>query len=391
MDNYENPKPGKTYISPSLPAFGQKNYRVRIASKIIESPDSYAFAKIKDEIVLRHKEGAQTYIKAKFIEDDRRIFLINIQGYSVATEKPHNASFSFVGDEIRKLLEFIANIQSVAFINNNSVNITDEELRRIALSSHQARRLVIDNEDIFAEVIKSSITKQDVVAVGYRKRQLEIFRRLIEEDEYFDSLKSKKNCTAESLWQQFFEKNPWIFGYGLNYIYLSTLDDKKLEQTVQGHSINQHGKRTDALLKSRGMISSLCFVEIKTHKTSLIAPKPYRTGCWAPSNELNNAVAQVQGTVASATDSIRVKLAIKDQKGFPTGEEAFNYSPKAYLVVGSLSEFVGAHGVNEEQYRSFELFRGNMISPEIITFDELYERAKYIVHENAINNQKGPE
>ncbi len=103
MDNYENPKPGKTYISPSLPAFGQKNYRVRIASKVIESPDSYAFAKIKDEIVLKHKEGAKTHIKAKFSEDDRGIFLLNIQGYTVATEKPHNASFSFVGDEIGKL------------------------------------------------------------------------------------------------------------------------------------------------------------------------------------------------------------------------------------------------------------------------------------------------
>jgi len=382
MDNYENPKPGKTYISPSLPAFGQKDYRVRIASKVIESPDSYAFAKIKDEIVLRHKEGAKTHIKAKFIEDDRGIFVLNIQGYTIATGKPHNASFSFVGEEIGKLLEFIANIQSVAFKGGGSLYITDEELRRIALSSNQARHLVVDNEEIFAEVIKSSITKQDVVAVGYRKRQLEVFRNLIEDDEYFELLQSKKNCTAENLWQQFFEKNPWIFGYGLNYIYLSALDDKKLEQTVQGHRIEQHGKRADALLKSRGVLSSLCFVEIKTHRTPLVAPKPYRAGCWAPSNELNGAVSQVQVTVATATDSIRGKLAVTDPDGFPTGEEAFNYSPKAYLVVGNLSEFVGTHGVNEEQHRSFELYRGNMVSPEIITFDELYERAKYIVHEN---------
>ena len=36
-------------------------------------------------------------------------------------------------------------------------------------------------------------------------------------------------------------------------------------------------------------------------------------------------------------------------------------------------------GNNEEKYSSFELFRRNIQNPEIITFDELYERATYIV------------
>ncbi|MBZ9566364.1 hypothetical protein [Modicisalibacter tunisiensis] len=94
MDDYQNPKAGKTYISPRLRAFGDSNRTVRIASKVIDSPDSYAFAKIKDEIVLRHKEDAKSYITAKFVEDTRGIFVLNIQGYTVATDKPHNASFS---------------------------------------------------------------------------------------------------------------------------------------------------------------------------------------------------------------------------------------------------------------------------------------------------------
>lgn len=100
MDDYQNPKEGKTYISPSLNAFGDSEKKIRIASKVIGSPDSYAFAKIKDEVILRHKEDAKSYITAKFLEDDRGIFVLSIQGYTVATEKPHNASFSFVGEEI---------------------------------------------------------------------------------------------------------------------------------------------------------------------------------------------------------------------------------------------------------------------------------------------------
>ncbi len=382
MDDYQNPKPGKTYISPSLSAFGQKDRKVRIASKVIESPSTYAFATVKDEIVIRKKEGAKSYITAKFFEDDRGIFVLSIQGYTVASDKPHNATFSFVGDEISTLLEFVANIRSMAFNGSGAVNITDEDLRRLVLSKRQAQHLVEDNERLFAEVVSSSITKKDVVAVAYRKKQLDAFRLLLEDTSYFNRAKEQKHCSDEALWQRFFEKNPWIFGYGLNYVYLDALDDKKLEQIVQGHSVGGHGKRVDALMKSRGVISSLCFVEIKSHKTTLLRAKSYRSGCWAPSAELIGGVSQVQGTVAAAMNTIRGKLALTDSGGDPTGEEAFNYLPKAYLVVGSLGSFVSDHGVNQEQFRSFELFRRNTFSPEIITFDELYERAKFIVHQN---------
>ena len=83
-----------------------------------------------------------------------------------------------------------------------------------------------------------------------------------------------------------------------------------------------------------------------------------------------------------ATESIRSKPSVTDDVGNPTGEEAFNYIPKSFMVIGSLQEFVSDKGVNQERYRSFELFRRNTSSPEIITFDELYERARFIVEQH---------
>ena len=381
MDNHQDPKSGKTYISPRLEAFGNPERKVRIATKLIEQPSTYAFATVKDELVLRHKEDAKTCITAKFFEDNRRVFVLSIQGYTVATGKPHNASFTFVGDEIGKLVEFLNHIQAMPLKSGGPLKITDEDLSRVVLSSIQARTIFQDNQELFAEVVRSEITKEDVVAVGYRKRQLQAFERLLEDPEYFENVKTQKQCSNEAVWQQYFERNPWIFGYGLSYIQLSALDDKKLEQVVHGHTVSEHGKRVDALLRTRGVISSLCFVEVKTHKTALLQGQPYRQGCWAPSSELSGGVSQVQGTVALATESIRTKLSLNDGVGNPTGEEAFNYSPKSFLVVGSLQEFVGEHGVNRERYRSFELFRRNTVNPEIITFDELFERAKFIVHQ----------
>jgi len=49
------------------------------------------------------------------------------------------------------------------------------------------------------------------------------------------------------------------------------------------------------------------------------------------------------------------------------------------LLIGSLEEFKGEHGINEDKFSSFELFRRGMHNPEILTFDELFERAKHII------------
>ena len=387
MDEYKNPQAGKTYISPKLDAFRDSTKKVRIASKLIESPDAYTFMKVKDEVVLRHKENAKSYITAKFIEDSRDVFVLNIQKYTVGADNPHSLSFSFVNEEIGKLLEFIHNIQSVNLDRSSPMNIKDEELKKIILSDSQAKKIIQENHELLTEVLRSEVTKEDIISVGFRKKQLEWYEKLLNDSKWFEEIKDRKKTTNEGLWQYYFEKNPWIFGYGLGYIFIEGLDDKKLEQVVQGHNVNSHGKRVDALMKTKGIISNLCFVEIKTHTTQLLDSKPYRTGCWAPSKELAGAIAQVQGTVASAVDSLTNKVSLNDKLGNPKGEDIYSYQPKAYLVIGNMGEFLTENGINKDKLRSFELFRKNISSPEIITFDELYERARFIVLHN--QNQQG--
>ncbi|MFA4940010.1 Shedu anti-phage system protein SduA domain-containing protein [Brevundimonas sp.] len=48
---------------------------------------------------------------------------------------------------------------------------------------------------------------------------------------------------------------------------------------------------------------------------------------------------------------------------------------RSYLVVGNTSELKG----NDDKIACFELYRRNIRSPEILTFDELLYRARYIV------------
>jgi hypothetical protein len=159
---------------------------------------------------------------------------------------------------------------------DGSFRITDEQLQRLVLTPDQVLTLLPKNKKAIAAVVRHSLTEEDVVAVAYRKRQLEVFRKLLEDSAFFDRMAIKRQCTAEALWQKFFEHNPWIFGYGLQYIYVSGWNSEKLEQVVSGSMIFKPGKRADALMRSRGVLSNLCFVEIK-RRPSRAAARSVRT------------------------------------------------------------------------------------------------------------------
>lgn len=381
-DSYKNPKEGKTYISPPLKNSSRDVRSIRLITRGIDQTESYTFAKVKNEIVLRETPGGKNIIRATVFEDPRNISVLSIQEFTPSTGSPHKASFAFIGEEIPKLFKFIKDALTIQFGSKRYQRLSDDDIQHIEITDTQASQMFLNNQEIFQSVIRNGITTEDVITVGYRKKQLGIFEKLLAEPLYFDEVKKQKSYSSEQLWQKFFEKNQWIFGYGLGYIFLTGLDDKKLEQVVQGYDISTHGKRVDALMKTRGLISNLCFVEIKTHVTKLLDDSAYRVGCYSPSKELAGAVAQVQGTVAAAVENLSSKINITDNSGNPTGEEIYNYQPKSFLVIGSLCEFDTSNGVNIEKLRSFELFRKNIVCPEIITFDELFERAKYITKNN---------
>lgn len=378
--NYHlNKVPGKTYMSRRIIVHDDK--KLRHASKVLDLDEGFVYAKEKEEIVIRQTEGGRKEIIAKFFEDPRGISVVTIQSFNPSKGFPQKTHFSFVGSEINKVVEFFHNVFNYQFDDGGIVNITDTELRKIILSQSQAKSLVKDNQDLFVEAFRTEVTSEDVVALGYRKKQLDLFSRLLEDPEYFSYVVQLKKCKGkEDLWQKYFDKNKWVFGYGLNYVFVTGFENRKLEQIVQGSDLINKGKRADALMMTKGVISSLCFVEIKTHDTALLESTSYRPGCWSPSRELVGAVAQIHGTVASSSRNLYDQIRTVSADGNPTGEEVFNYKPKAFVVIGNLQEFVTENGVNKEKLRSFELYRSSLKDVEIITFDELFERSRFIVH-----------
>ena len=378
-DFHFNKHTGKTVHSKRL-TDGASGRHFRIASKVMDVNGGHAFALEKDEVVLRSTAAGRYEIVAKFFEDDRGVFTLTIQKFNKKSGPSEKWHFSFIQNEIDELISFLLNVKRINFPDSGKLNVSDEQLNGLLLDPSQALRLLADNAELFEKLAQSGNLKKDLIAIGYRREQLKLFDRFLTDREFFEKIKADKLLTDESLWQKYFEKNKWIFGYGLSFIFLTSLDDKKLEQAVSGASIGGVGKRADALMKTQALVSSLCYVEIKHHKTDLLDIRgPYRSGAWSPSSELTGAVAQAQATVAEAVKTYQDSLRPIDDEGNPTGEVLFNFKPRSVVIIGCMNEFFNANGLNEQKIRSFELFRGNTQSPEIVTFDELYHRAKFIV------------
>ena len=265
-----------------------------------------------------------------------------------------------------------------ALDKENYQEILKKEINLIYNKLHEIEDKNQLNEEFIKVIVQNNITLSDLEEIANRRQQLDFFKSLLEDNDFFEEQKKNIGRGDEAVWQHFFEMNQWVLGAGLTQIFLASLDDKKLEQVVSGFNINSSGKRVDALMKTKGYIETLCFIELKTHRTELLHTKEYRGECWQPSNELSGAVSQIQKTVYKAYKQLTDKIESNDSLGNMTGEVLFNYSPKAFLVVGSLKEFEIEQRVNMVKLSSFELYRKNIHSPEIITFDELYERAKFL-------------
>lgn len=246
------------------------------------------------------------------------------------------------------------------------LDLTDAKKARLSLDNIQIGALTAllsttKGAAVIKELAESPELRQDIYAVATKRQALAEFERML------------GAAHNEREWQAYFERNPWVFGHGLNYVFLDKVGPK-LEARTTGNAFDQHGKTADALMRTRAEISQYVLIEIKKDSTNLLQKDTYRAGCWAASGELSAAVTQTQKTTFEFGRG-RFRDVLKDAEGNDTGEVAYSVEPRSYLVIGNMAELRG----NDDKIACFELYRRNTRSPEIITFDELFCRARCIV------------
>ena len=136
-----------------------------------------------------------------------------------------------------------------------------------------------------------SITSGDLVNIGYRKSQLEIFKDLLRDPErvlVYGVEQRLASDKPEKIWQHFFERNEWIFGFGLDYKYLSILQREAhvSEEDLAGRD----GSILDFLM---GTTNFTVLVELKRPDTPLFSANRNRAGSWKLSVDLIDSVSQI--------------------------------------------------------------------------------------------------
>jgi len=282
-------------------------------------------------------------------------------------------------DNFWKLINFLQTFKGVVVPPNPFAIVDGDSARLASLLRSQDKQVVLE---AVRAAIGSNLSEKDVTLLANRKQQLERFDRLLNDSGYFEEEERRIGKGPENVWQTYFEGNQWIFGYGLKLVVVDALDDAKLERITIGASIFEGaGKRSDALMRSRGYISSLLFCEIKTHRTPLLAKAPYRApDVFQVSKDLSGAVAQVQKTVRKVIRKMNGQIhRLYEADGSPTDIDISTTQPRQVVLIGSLEQFDSGQGTNAEKLETFELFRTSNSDMEVITFDELYQRARFIV------------
>lgn len=257
------------------------------------------------------------------------------------------------------------------------VGLADEVIQVPRERKAVIQQLLSNNygEEIWTELIANNPSLATRLSFARIQNQ-----RSVALKEFETSLMSEK---SEDYWQGFFNKNQWIFGYGLNYQFLS-------QMTSQPHygGANYKGvgnQKGDFLFHTKAEIKFTVLVEIKRNNTPLLAVNSkgenikYRNGAWQLSYHLVGGVSQIQ-----------INCKTWQRKSFEPENvddllraNIYTIDPKGILVIGNTVELN-----DRSKIETFQSFRRNISNPEIITYDELYERASYIVERDKNNEEK---
>lgn len=223
----------------------------------------------------------------------------------------------------------------------------------------------LDINEINKLLSEQKFDKQDFVNISFRKRGLEDFKKKLE-----------RNLSNEKTWQTFFQEHKWIFGYGLDYRFM-TIFDREVS-VGDGGTQNKDKPNVDFLNE---LSDFTVLVELKTPKTQFFTKNSNRSGCWEFSTEFINAFSQT--LEQKAEWQIKGNQSNNLSNDGSRKLEKRTRDPKTLLVIGNKQkQIIEIENFLEKTKKedTFELFRRDSRNIEIITFDELYERAYFIVY-----------
>lgn len=365
--------PGRTYVSHP---FNHGAGDLRILHRLFKTElESKIEKDLNNNLFILTRSGTTYQLKIVIYEKSNSLKQVTIQKF--LNNSPTEIAYSFSDDEIAELIKVLHEIQFIDFNNKYNFKIYDKGQTVITIDNKEKELLDFistisgENRREFIRVLSGqNFTKEDLDILSGRRTALEEFNQKLNVDKDWNELD----------WQTFFEKNTWIFGYGLDYKFL-----KILKREAHLSDIDLDGKndvKGDYLL---GSSKFTVLLELKRPDTPLVTTSKEgneekgknRSDSWRLSNDLIDAVTQI----LAQKSNWQIKGNQRDNyiNGEPMIQHTFD--PKTILIIGDLRLIKGTSQTQKIKEKTFELFRRDSRNIEIMTYDELYERAYFIVNQ----------
>ena len=194
----------------------------------------------------------------------------------------------------------------------------------------------------------------------------------------FDSYRNKHSITEngeEAIWHHFFKNNDWIIGLNVDIKFIRDLLSKQRIGSANSKGVGS--PEVDLL----GISYFITLIELKTSKTKIFRSEKSSkstANTWDFSNDFIEAYSQ---TLSQRSEISETKN-IEDEDGIIIDTKKHRIlDPKAVLIIGNRNEEFPHIRKTEYDVKTdcFERIRRDSRNIEIITFDELFERAFHIV------------
>ena len=165
-----------------------------------------------------------------------------------------------------------------------------------------------------------------------------------------------KQGHGEPTWQEFFNTNPLILSLSFGYPVMKIGQ----QASVGGRKLFGGGEKIADYLMKNKLTNNIAVVEIKTPAAKLLS-REFRGGVFSPSSALS------EGIVQTLDQRYQFQRDIFGIRGRSSIYDMETYAVQCCLVIGVVPE-------EDDEKKSFELFRGNSKDVQIVTFDELLEK-----------------
>jgi hypothetical protein len=206
-----------------------------------------------------------------------------------------------------------------------------------------------------AEVL-GDMRAEQVIALGRRVDLSQL-------DALLSEWLSKADRADEGYWQDLLARNAWVFSQ-LTGAPVVLLQEKAY---VGGKGIENTGGGEIDFLVSNALTDNVAFIEIKTPGTPISAGAYRTSGAFALDKEITGGIVQVLGY------RDRFEKLFNDLRASSTTEVPFQaYRGRCVLIAGT------ATTLDEDEKRSFELFRNSLTDVQVWTFDAVAQRLRGI-------------